>query len=84
MLYNLFEPSQRNSGLRLILPARSDEFAYNGSKLWNTATETLKIKNDLLTIKIGPYKAKLKTCLLNIQSKYGATEWHPYNFILSQ
>lgn len=81
-LYDLLNISQRNNGIRLILPSLSGDFIYNGSKLWNTATQVLSIDSDLYSIRLGPFKNKLKNILQGIQNKFGKDEWHPYNFNL--
>lgn len=81
-LFEKLESSQRNDGLRLILPQLAGEFIYNGSKLWNTVIQALKLEGDITSIKVGPFKRGLKTALLSLETKHG-NEWHPYNFGLA-
>ena len=78
-LFEKLESSQRSVGLRLILPMLAGDFIYNGSKLWNTVIQALKLEDDINSIKIGAFKSGLKTALLSLETKHG-DEWHPYNF----
>lgn len=81
-LFDLITLSQRNIGVRLILPNPSNDFLYKGSKLWNIVAKTSSKNEDLFSIKIGAFKTKLKKCLLDIQNKFDSTEWCSYNFNL--
>ena len=81
-LFDLLNLSQRNNETNLILPTPSNDFIYKGSKLWNIAIKILAKNVDIVSIKIGAFKTKLKKCLLDIQNKYDGTEWCPYNFNL--
>ena len=78
-LFEKLESFQRSGGLRLILPTLAGDFIYNGSKLWNTVIQALKLEGDINSIKIGAFKSGLKTALLSLETKHG-DEWHPYNF----
>ena len=78
-LFEKLESSQRSDGLRLILPTLAGDFIYNGSKLWNTAIQALKLEGGINSIKTGVFKRGLKTALLSLETKHGE-EWHPYNF----
>ena len=81
-LYDLLKLSPRNNGVQLILPTASKDYIYKASKLWNIAAKIFMKNDDLLSIKIGTFKSKLKECLLNIQNRYSTNEWCPYNFNL--
>ena len=48
--------------------------------IWNTAAKILVKNDDILSIKIGPYKRMLKNCLLEVQNMYDDIEWYPNNF----
>ena len=36
--------------------------------------------DDIMSIKIGQFKRKLKSCLLEIQNRYDSAEWNQKNF----
>ena len=82
-VFNKFSLSARNWENLLILPStNTSNFIYMGSKLWNTAVKILAIEY-IQDIKIGPFKRKLKSCLLYIQNLHNSTDWCPQNFELS-
>ena len=79
-LYKLFQLSNRNNNTVLILPPKSPHLTYRASKIWNTAVKILAKNNDLLSLRIGPFKKNLRNCLLEIQNMYDKIEWYPQNF----
>ena len=79
-LFGLFKLSSRNNSTCLIQPQPSNTFTYNGSKIWNIAVKILAKNEDMTDIKIGPFKRKLKNCLLDIQNMYDSIEWYQKNF----
>ena len=81
-LYDMFIPSDRNTGSLLIHPMPSDSLAYKGPEIWNTAMKILAKDSKISRIQEGYFKRKLKHCLLDIQSKFDSVEWYHYNFSL--
>ena len=79
-IYPLFNISPRNNGLYLLHSSSSYQFINAGSKIWNTAAKLFAKNEDIFSLKIGPYKQKLKNCLLEIQNMYDNVEWYPNNF----
>ena len=79
-IFSLFNISTRNNGIYLLHPSYSHHFISTGSKIWNVAAKLLAKTEDIISLKIGPFKQKLKNCLLEIQNKYNNIEWYPNNF----
>ena len=50
--------------------------------MWNIAVKSLAKEIDLVDIKLGAFKRKLKNKLLEIQGKHDDKEWYPSNFAL--
>ena len=79
-LYETYKLSQRNNSTLLILPPDTNHFTYISSRMWNIAVKSLAKDCSLSDIKIGSFKSRLKTRLLEIQGKHDDIEWYPYNF----
>ena len=82
LLYNKYSLSQRNNSTLLILPHRSKQFTYISSRIWNAGMKHIANDVCMTDIKLGPFKRKLKTCLLEIQGRHDKIEWYPLNFKL--
>ena len=81
-LYETYKLSQRNNSTLLILPPNTNHFTYISSRMWNIAVKALSRDCGLIDIKLGSFKRRLKTRLLEIQGKYDDIEWYSYNFSL--
>jgi hypothetical protein len=81
-LYNNFKFSPRNNGIYLITTRNSIGFTYNGSRRWNMITKILAKYDPIHSIKIGPFKKRVKTCLLRVQHMFDSSEWCEKNFEL--
>ena len=60
------------------------DYTYVSSKVWNTIIKALFKDVALIDIKIGGFKAKLKHCLLDMQSKFDDIEWYTGNLNVNQ
>ena len=80
-LYETYQLSQRNTSNLLILPIAKD-FTHTSSKMWNIAVKSLAKEIDLVEIKPGAFKRRLKNKLLEIQGKHDDKAWYPSNFTL--
>ena len=81
-LYNNFKFSPRNNGIYLITTRSTISFAYDGSRKWNKITKILAKYDPIYSIKIGPFKKNVKSCLLKIQRMFDDSEWCDKNFEL--
>ena len=81
-LYSNFKQSPRNNGNYLITSSSSMNFTYNGSRKWNMIIKILSISDPICSIKVGPFKRLVKTCLMKIQNMYDHMEWCDKNFDL--
>ena len=84
VLYERYTLSQRNNSTLLILPSLTNDFTYTSSKMWNIAMKALVKDVSFIDLKLGPFKARLKQCLLEMQSKFDDTEWYPGNLNIEQ
>ena len=80
--FEQFNMSPRNNGNIVILGPYSDQFFFLGAKLWNTIVKRIIPHSDILSIKFGNFKIKLKSLLLNNQNLFDSNTWMPQNFIL--
>ena len=80
-LYETYQLSPRNASNLLILPMAKN-FTHSSSKMWNIAVKSLAKEIDLVDIKLGAFKSRLKNKLLEIQGKHDDKEWYPSNFAL--
>ena len=78
-LYQTYQLSQRNNSSLLILSSNTNHFSFISSKIWNIAMKSLASDCSLADIKFGPFKRKLKNCLLVLQGRYDNIEWSPNN-----
>ena len=80
--FEQFNMSSRNNGNLIILGPYSSQFFFLGAKLWNTIAKRIIPHNDILSIKFGNFKNKLKSLLLNNQHLFDSDTWLQQNFIL--
>ena len=81
-LHETYQLSQRNNSTLLILPANTNSFTFISSRMWNIAMKFLARDSCLIDMKLGPFKRRLKNCLLEAQGKHDDIEWYPENFRL--
>ena len=81
-LYNNFQFSPRNNGIYLITSPSTVGFTYSGSRKWNMITKILTKYDPIYSIKVGPFKRSVKSCLQRIQSMFDHSEWCEKNFEL--
>ena len=76
-LFNLFYRSQRRTEY-FTTPIPTSSFIYQSSNIWNTCRKTASKINFSSSLNI--MKSKLKTALLEVQSRYDLLEWCEFNF----
>ena len=76
-LFNLFYRSQRRTEY-FTTPIPTSSFIYQSSNIWNTCRKTASKINFSSSLNI--MKSKLKTTLLEVQSRYDLLEWCEFNF----
>ena len=81
-IFAQFNMSQRNNGSLIILGPYSNQFFFLGAKIWNTVVKHIIPHNDILSVKFGNFKNKLKSLLLNNQNLFDSDTWLPQNFLL--
>ena len=81
-LYNNFQFSPRNNSIYLITAPSTIGFTYSGSRKWNMITKILAKFDPIYSIKVGPFKQNVKTCLQKIQNMFDQLEWCEKNFEL--
>jgi len=81
-LHKTYQLSQRNNSTLLILPTKTNSFAYISSRMWNIVMKYLAKDSDLVEIGVGSFKYRLKNCLLDVQGKFDNVEWYQDNFKL--
>ena len=74
--------SDRSENNLIILGEYSNNFFFQGAKIWNTVIKKISPYMELFNMNVGCFKTKLKKCLLGIQSEYDHDEWQPMNFSL--
>ena len=79
-LYETYQLSQRNNSTLLITPANTNSFTFISSRMWNIVMKFLERDSDLIDMKLGSFKRRLKNCLLEVQGKHDEIEWYPENF----
>ena len=79
-MYNLFNPSHRDSSNILLLPKFSHNFTYQAAKIWNAASKAIIASVQPTDTKTSLFKKRLKSKLLGIQKMHNETEWTPGNF----
>ena len=81
-LHETYQISQRNNATLLIPPVDTNSFAFISSRMWNIVMKSLAKDSGLMDIKLGSFKKRLKSCLLEMQGKHDDIEWYPENFKL--
>ena len=81
-LHETYQISQRNNATLLIPPVDTNSFAFISSRMWNIVMKSLAKDSGLIDIKLGSFKKRLKSCLLEMQGKHDDIEWYPENFKL--
>ena len=76
-LFSLFNRSLRRTE-RFITPKPSTSFIYKSSKMWNDCRKTPSEISFLTSTNVA--KTKLRSELLNMQSRYDVTDWCELNF----
>ena len=74
-LFNNFQFSPRNNGIYLLTTPSTIDFTYSGSRKWNMITKILAKYDPIYSIKVGPFKQNVKTCLQKIQNMFNQLEW---------
>ena len=81
-VFEQFNVSQRNNGNLIILGSYSNQFFFLGAKIWNTVVKHIIPNSDILSVKFGSFKNKLKSLLFNNQNMFDSVTWVPQNFLL--
>ena len=79
-LFEKINVSHRTEHNLIILGQYSNNFFFQGAKIWNTVIKKISPYMELINMNIGCFKSKLKFFLLAIQSEYDHDEWQPMNF----